>query len=545
MVTYLRDLTDHYGRQRELEEALASLRQSQQQMVQSEKMASLGVLTAGIAHEINNPINFVSATVEPLRRDIEDVLSLLRVYEGLLASTSAAEVARAEQQRLDMDTTVTEITQLLQGLEDGARRTVEIVRGLRQFTRLDEAAMKPCRLEDGLESTLALLGQQYADRIVVHRDFGDLPDVEWHPGQINQVFMNLLVNAISAISGPGEIRIRMTAEDELVRISISDTGSGIPPAILPHIFDPFFYHQAGGSGLGSRTFHQLWHYAGSQGGSGGPQHPGAGHHVYDDPAGSPAAHGPRGVGPGDRLPRPARPREASVMSEERTRSWLLTSAADPSRCREALGAGADQVIWDLEDTVSQEQKPRARQSTIELLATLPAEGQKPWVRVNHPQTPEGREDVAALKAVRHDRWVIPKVDNGTVALLGRWAVSGAMVLLIESAQGLWDLRQAAWTPLAGRPVRLGFGSLDFRADLGLEVGDGEEELKPARAELVLASRVFGWPAPLDGVYPSNKHRDGLEAAATASRRQGFAGKLTLDPRHIAKLNAVFDSWWAL
>jgi len=133
MVTYLRDLTDHYGRQRELEEALASLRQSQQQMVQSEKMASLGVLTAGIAHEINNPINFVSATVEPLRRDIEDVLSLLRVYEGLLASTSAAEVARAEQQRLDMDTTVTEITQLLQGLEDGVRRTVEIVRGPRAF----------------------------------------------------------------------------------------------------------------------------------------------------------------------------------------------------------------------------------------------------------------------------------------------------------------------------------------------------------------------------------------------------------------------------
>ncbi len=250
MVTYCRDLTDHYARQRELEEALDRLRQSQQQMVQSEKMASLGLLTAGIAHEINNPVNFVAANVEPLRRDLGDILSVLKTYEEAAAGTRSLADARRFGQALDVDATVAEVGQLLEGLEDGARRTLEIVRGLRQFTRLDEDVMKPTRLVDGLESTLTLLRRQYDGRIAIVREYESVPEVECYPGQINQVFMNLLVNAIQAIDGAGRIRIRLRGGEQAVEVSIADSGRGIPAEIQPRIFEPFFTTKPVGQGTG-------------------------------------------------------------------------------------------------------------------------------------------------------------------------------------------------------------------------------------------------------------------------------------------------------
>jgi PAS domain S-box-containing protein len=250
MVTYCRDLTDHYARQRQLEEALENLRKSQQQLVQSEKMASLGVLTAGIAHEINNPVNFVAANVEPLRRDVEDILRVLEAFQAAAEGRLPLAEAVRTKEELDLDTAVAELKSLLDGMLEGSRRTLEIVRGLRQFTRLDEDAMKPTRLVDGLESTLALLTREYEGRVDIRRDYRPVPDVECHPGQINQVFMNLLTNALAAIDGPGTIDLRLWAEDDTVRVAVSDSGCGMTPEVLAHVFDPFFTTKPVGQGTG-------------------------------------------------------------------------------------------------------------------------------------------------------------------------------------------------------------------------------------------------------------------------------------------------------
>lgn len=250
MVTYCRDLTDHYARQLQLEEALENLRKSQQQLVQSEKMGSLGVLTAGIAHEINNPINFMAANVEPLRRDVEDVLEVLEAFRAAAQGRIPLAEAELRQRDVDLETTVDEIRQLLEGMREGSRRTLDIVRGLRQFTRLDEDTMKPTRLEDGLESTLTLLKHEYEGRVDIRREYHPVPDVECHPGQINQVFMNLLTNALHAIEGPGRIVLHLRAEGDAVCLSVADSGRGMTPEVVAHVFEPFFTTKPVGQGTG-------------------------------------------------------------------------------------------------------------------------------------------------------------------------------------------------------------------------------------------------------------------------------------------------------
>lgn len=237
----------------ELEKALETLRHTQQQMLESKKMASLGQLTAGVAHEINNPINFVSTSTGPLRRDVADLLQLLASYESVVAREGLGalfEEVEDLRETIEIDTITTEIAQLLQGIDDGAKRTAEIVKDLRNFSRLDENDMKRADVRLGLEATLTLLRQTYEPRIRVERAYGDVPEIECYPGRLNQVFMNLLSNAIQAIPGEGQIRIAVHRENDVVKIEIRDSGLGMSKEVLGRIFDPFFTTKGVGVGTG-------------------------------------------------------------------------------------------------------------------------------------------------------------------------------------------------------------------------------------------------------------------------------------------------------
>ncbi len=214
----------------QLEAAYQELKAAETQLVQSEKMASLGRLVAGVAHEINNPVSFIASSVAPLRRRLERA-----------ASAPPDDAARL----------LAEAREIIDIMARGAERTTAIVRDLRSFSRLGEAIRKPVDLRDGLEVTLRLLESRWRDRIVVHREYDDgLAPVECDPGQLNQVFMNLLVNACDATAAGGNIWVRTEARGDDACVTIRDDGPGIPSYALSRIFEPFFTTKEIGSGTG-------------------------------------------------------------------------------------------------------------------------------------------------------------------------------------------------------------------------------------------------------------------------------------------------------
>jgi len=238
---------------KELNKLLTDLREAQQQLVMSEKMASLGQLTAGVAHEINNPINFVSANIKPLKEDLADILECIDRYEKVISENRLEDMFSEVQQfknNKDLTFSMQEVNELLKGIEEGASRTTEIVKGLRNFSRLDQNVVKKADMNEGIESTLTLLHSVYKDKITIEKDYGDIPEIECLPGQINQVLMNILSNAIQSIPGKGEIFIKTREEKDVVIISIRDTGSGISDEIKHKIFDPFFTTKEVGKGTG-------------------------------------------------------------------------------------------------------------------------------------------------------------------------------------------------------------------------------------------------------------------------------------------------------
>lgn len=237
----------------ELQDTLTKLKSAQSQLVGNEKMASLGQLTAGIAHEINNPINFVSSNIPPLRRDIGDVLSIVQVYAEVVASQtlqSSFAVVETLKRRLDLDVVIKEIGEILDGVEEGAKRTAEIVKHLRSFSRLDEDVLKHVSVQEGLDTTLVLLRSKYEPRIRVIRNYEKVPPIDCYPGKLNQVFMNLLVNAIEAIPDSGIIRLDVRSVDDEVEIRVSDSGVGMTDAVMHRIFEPFFTTKDVGVGTG-------------------------------------------------------------------------------------------------------------------------------------------------------------------------------------------------------------------------------------------------------------------------------------------------------
>ena len=231
---------------KELNETHDKLKTTQQQLVQSEKMAGLGQLTAGVAHEINNPINFVSSSIGSLKRDVDDLKLLVKTYQ----EKPNEAVALAKQ--LDIDYTVKEIDELMQGITEGANRTAEIVKGLRNFSRTDEAEKKNANINECLDSTIMILQTKLKDKnIELKKQFAQLPDIACYPGQLNQVFMNIISNAADAIEGNnGEINVVTKKENNNILVSIKDNGKGMTDEVKKKIFDPFFTTKDVGSGTG-------------------------------------------------------------------------------------------------------------------------------------------------------------------------------------------------------------------------------------------------------------------------------------------------------
>lgn len=243
----------------DLSTAMNQLKEAQSQLVSAEKMASLGQLTAGIAHEINNPINFIASNVKPLRQDIEDVLKLVNFYSEISPGQdvdSKLEEAIKLKKELDIDYSIEEIDSLLKAIDEGAIRTAEIVKGLRNFSRLDETDLKTANINDGIESTLALLKSDFNGIITVVKELGEIPEIECYPGKLNQVFMNLLTNAAQAFEGKPSlssekvITIKTWHDQDHIFISIKDNGVGMPEEVKQKIFEPFFTTKDVGKGTG-------------------------------------------------------------------------------------------------------------------------------------------------------------------------------------------------------------------------------------------------------------------------------------------------------
>lgn len=251
----------------QLSQALGELRKTQTQLIQTEKISSLGQLVAGIAHEINNPVNFIHGNLSPAREYAEDLLELIELYQQEHPHPSAK--VREQIEAIDLDFITEDLPKLLASMKVGADRIRQIVLSLLNFSRLDQADMKAVDIHEGIESTLLILQHRLKAKpehpgIEVIRDYGKLPLVECYPGQLNQVFMNILSNAIDAIEQAreqtpkariGQISIwtSVAAEHEdcpYIEICIADNGLGIPADVSNRIFDPFFTTKPVGKGTG-------------------------------------------------------------------------------------------------------------------------------------------------------------------------------------------------------------------------------------------------------------------------------------------------------
>lgn len=251
----------------QLEQALRELRQTQAQAVQSEKMSSLGQLVAGIAHEINNPVNFIYGNLAYAKEYTQDLLRLLQLYQQHYPNPVPEIYAQAAA--IDLDFLVEDLPKLLSSMKIGADRILKIVAALRNFSHMNEAEMKAVNIHEGIDSTLMILQHRLKAKsdhpaIEVLKNYGDLPQVECYAGQLNQVFMNILSNALDALEqqeqqqtlqqiphSPSQIRIcteRFGAN--WVRIRIADNGPGMSPAVQQRLFDPFFTTKAVGKGTG-------------------------------------------------------------------------------------------------------------------------------------------------------------------------------------------------------------------------------------------------------------------------------------------------------
>jgi PAS domain S-box-containing protein len=237
----------------QLEEALRRSNEMQAHLILTEKMASLGQITAGVAHEIKNPLGFVKSNVDPLKRDINELLMLLEKYDSIVRGQkiqdffSEIETLKSE---LDFNNLVKEIHLLLSGVKEGADRTAEIVKSLGKFSRAGEEKLGMGDIHDGIESTLTLLSGEIGSAISIEKDYGDLPEIECFPGKLNQVFMNILSNAIQAIDLKGNIAIKTGFDGLNVHVSISDSGKGMTEEVKKRIFEPYFTTKEMGKGSG-------------------------------------------------------------------------------------------------------------------------------------------------------------------------------------------------------------------------------------------------------------------------------------------------------
>jgi two-component system NtrC family sensor kinase len=251
----------------EVRDANQGLKEAQSQLVQSAKMVSLGQIVAGVAHELNNPIAFIYSNMHHLEEYVEKLNRVIAEYREAVAKLPEAERAklRSLEGEVELDYILKDMRDIVASCADGATRTKDIVLGLRTFSRADESGFRPTDLHEGLRSTLKLLGSNLRESVEVHEEFADIPMVEANASQINQVFMNLLTNAMQAIVGShstpsglgalgsarkGNVWIRSRTDGPFVEIEIEDDGPGIPKEHLEKIFDPFFTTKRVGQGTG-------------------------------------------------------------------------------------------------------------------------------------------------------------------------------------------------------------------------------------------------------------------------------------------------------
>ena len=237
----------------ELERAYKELKASQAKILQQEKMASIGQLAAGVAHEINNPMAFISSNLGTLDKYVgrltEFIQTQTEVIESLQA-TEAIEGLNRKQKELKLDYITEDIKGLISESLDGSERVQKIVQGLKSFARVDEAEYKYTDMNECIESTINIVWNELKYKATLKKDYGKLPLTKCYPQQMNQVFMNLLINAVHAIENQGEIAIKTWSEDGSILIAISDTGRGIPKEQLSKIFEPFFTTKEVGKGTG-------------------------------------------------------------------------------------------------------------------------------------------------------------------------------------------------------------------------------------------------------------------------------------------------------
>ena len=274
---FYREIQDRKAAQHQLQVTLADLKQTQVQLIQSEKMSGLGQMVSGIAHEINNPVNFIHGNLRYLNDCVKDLVDLSTLYQ--FTYTEPPETIQTKLEDVDLTFLQTDIPKLLKSMKMGTERIREIVQSLRTFSRLDEAACKDADIHAGLESTLLILQhrlQAQPDRpaVKIVRHYDKLPLIECYAGQLNQVFMNVMANALDAMEdrdcdrtyeemqkSPSMLTLTtelLSAENRLL-VTIEDNGPGISDETLSKMFDPFFTTKpvGKGTGLGMSISHQI------------------------------------------------------------------------------------------------------------------------------------------------------------------------------------------------------------------------------------------------------------------------------------------------
>lgn len=253
MVSHLRTLnTDLADQVRWLSETKEELSRTQGKLVQQEKMAALGKLVAGVAHELNNPISFVYSNTILIKESIAEFRKVFDFYD--LNDQLPEEIrtqAAALKEEVDYDYLVNDISQTIDDCHEGARRVRDIVMNLKSFSRLNDSDRQVVDLTESIESTVRILGQYFRPgQVTLHRDFAGPIALSCHPGQLSQVWMNLLVNAAQAMNGCGDLWLKTLVEDNQVVITVRDSGPGISEDIVRNIFDPFFTTKPVGEGTG-------------------------------------------------------------------------------------------------------------------------------------------------------------------------------------------------------------------------------------------------------------------------------------------------------